>query len=68
LLITSGQVLSGAREEAAVSTAAPVALLDGLAIARACEELSIAVLPTHVTIAVADLDFLENLRGQGQAS
>lgn len=68
LLVTSGQVLSGAREEAAVSTAAPVALLDGLAIARSCEELSIAVVPTHVTIAVADLDFLENLRGQGQAS
>ena len=36
-LITTGQVLSGAREEAAVPGAAPVTLTDGLELARLCE-------------------------------
>jgi len=62
-LITTGQVLSGAREEAAAQGAAPVTLLDGLGFARLCEEHGVAVLETRVSLPVPDLDLFEALRG-----
>jgi hypothetical protein len=54
--------LSGAREEAAASTAAPVTLIDGFALARLFEEHHIAMVETQLTVALPDLDLLEALR------
>jgi hypothetical protein len=62
-LLTSGQVLSGAREEAQAVGAAPVALFDGVGLARLCEEHGMGVLRTTIPLALADLDFFEALRG-----
>ncbi|RYE93840.1 MAG: hypothetical protein EOO75_03470 [Myxococcales bacterium] len=62
-LVTSGQVLSGAREEAQAAGAAPVALLDGLGLARLCEEHGLGVVKTDVAVALPDLEFFEQLRG-----
>ncbi len=61
-LFTSGQVLSGAREEAASAGAAPVALHDGASFARLCEEHEVAVVRTRLPIAMPDIDLLEALR------
>lgn len=62
-LLTSGQVLSGAREEAQASSAAPVYLLDGLGVAKLCEEHGLGVIRTTLSVALPDLDFFEALRG-----
>jgi hypothetical protein len=62
-LLTAGQVLSGAREEASVIGALPVTLLDGAALARCCEEQGVAVMRTQLTIAIPDLEFFEAVRG-----
>jgi hypothetical protein len=61
-LLTTGQVLSGAREEAAVAGAAPVALYDGIALTRLMEDHDVAVVRTHMAIAIPDLEFIESLR------
>jgi HB1, ASXL, restriction endonuclease HTH domain/Restriction endonuclease len=60
-LVTTGRVTSGAREEAAMTGAAPCALFDGMELAGAMERLGIAV-RTHV-IAHHEIDFelLESL-------
>jgi hypothetical protein len=62
-LITTGQVLSGAREEAATLNAAPIALFDGLALCKLLEDHDIAVIKSRFPIAIPDLELLENLRG-----
>jgi len=62
-LITTGQVLSGAREEAAAPNAAPIALYDGLALCRLLEEHDVAVVRSRFPIAIPDLELLETLRG-----
>lgn len=62
-LVTTGQVLSGAREEAAAPGAAPCTLIDGIALARLCEEHGVAVTSTRVSLALPDLELLETLRG-----
>jgi|HubBroStandDraft_1064217.scaffolds.fasta_scaffold33952_2 hypothetical protein len=62
-LITTGQVLSGAREEAAAQGAAPVTLYDGLALCRLLEDIDVAVVKTRYAVAVPDLELLEALRG-----
>ncbi len=61
-IFTAGQMLSGAREEAAVPAAAPIALFDGLSIARLCEENDVAVLRARLPVAIPDVDLLEALR------
>jgi hypothetical protein len=61
-LFTAGQTLSGAREEAAVPGAAPIALYDGLAVARLCEDNDVAVVRARLPIAIPDVDLLEALR------
>jgi hypothetical protein len=62
-ILTGGQVLSGAREEASVSAGtAPISLYDGLAVARLCEENDVAVLRARLPIAIPDVDLLEALR------
>ena len=61
-LMTAGQVLSGAKDEAASIGAAPVALYDGLAFCRMMEDEDIGVVKTRVTIALPDLELFEALR------
>jgi restriction endonuclease Mrr len=62
-LVTTGQVLSGAREEAAAAGAAPVTLVDGAALSRLCEQHGVAVIRNRLTLPLPDLDLLDALRG-----
>jgi len=62
-LMTTGQCLSGAREEAAAPGAPPVALYDGIAICKLLEEIDVAVVKTRFSVAIPDVDLLETLRG-----
>ncbi len=62
-LITTGQVLSGAREEAAAGGAPPIALYDGLAFCKLLEDEDVAVVQTRFTIALPNLELLESIRG-----
>jgi hypothetical protein len=64
-LITLGQVLSGAREEAATQGAAPCALFDGQELAISMEEAGIGLRSYVVPVAGLDLELLESLRGPG---
>lgn len=61
-IITTGQVLSGAREEASSPGAAPVSVLDGMALAELCERYSVAVSKHHLSLPLLDFDVLEGLR------
>ena len=61
-MFTAGQLLSGAREDAAVAGAMPVALLDGPAIASLCADHDIAVVRSSHPIAIPDVDLFEALR------
>ena len=61
--MTTGQVLSGAREEASASSAAPVALYDGIAICKLLEDIDVGVVRTRFAVAIPDLELLETLRG-----
>jgi restriction endonuclease Mrr len=62
-LVTTGQVLSGAREEASAVGAPPIALYDGLAVCRLLEENDVAVTKTRFPVTIPDLELLEALRG-----
>jgi hypothetical protein len=61
-LVTTGQVLSGAREEAAAVNAPPIALYDGSAFCKLLEDYEIGVVRSRMTIAIPDLELLEALR------
>jgi hypothetical protein len=61
-ILTTGQVLSGAREECAL-LAAPVTLFDGIALCRMLEENDVGVIRTRLTTAIPDLELYETLRG-----
>ena len=61
-LVTTGQVLSGAREEAG-APAAPIALFDGIALCRLLEDNDVGVIRTKLTTAIPDLELYETLRG-----
>ena len=63
LIMTTGQVLSGAREEAAAPGASPVSVIDGLGLAKLCEEHEIGLVATKLSLPHPDLDLLEALRG-----
>ncbi|HMR04249.1 MAG TPA: HTH domain-containing protein [Polyangiaceae bacterium] len=62
MLITTGQVLSGAREEAQAAGAAPVTLVDGATLATWCESHGLAVTPQVVRLGVPDLELFDALR------
>ncbi len=62
-LLTTGQVLSGAREEASTPNAAPIALYDGLSLCKLLEDNDVAVVKTRFPIAIPDLELLETMRG-----
>jgi hypothetical protein len=61
-LVTTGQVLSGAREEAASPGASPLTVIDGLGLVRLCEEHEVGVLKAHVPLLLPDLDLLDGIR------
>ncbi|MEO8903762.1 MAG: restriction endonuclease, partial [Polyangiaceae bacterium] len=63
VIITTGQVLSGAREEAAAPGASPVSVIDGAGLAKLCEEYEIGLVATQLTLPHPDLDLLDALRG-----
>ncbi len=62
-LVTTGQVLSGAREEASAPNAPPIALYDGLSLCKLLEENDVAVIKTRFPVAIPDLELLETMRG-----
>jgi hypothetical protein len=62
-LVTTGQVLSGAREEASAPNAPPIALYDGLSLCKLLEDNDVAVVKTRFPIAIPDLELLETMRG-----
>jgi hypothetical protein len=62
-LITTGQVLSGAREEASTPNAPPIALFDGLSLCKLLEDNDVAVIKTRFPVAIPDLELLETMRG-----
>jgi len=62
-LISTGQVLSGAREEASAPNAAPVALFDGVGLARLLEDNDVGVVRTRLVTAIPDLELFDTLRG-----
>ncbi len=62
-LVTTGQVLSGAREEAAASGAPPIALYDGLAFCKLLEDQDVGVVRTKHVVALPNLELLEAIRG-----
>lgn len=61
-LVTTGQVLSGARDEAGAPGATPVTLLDGLGLARLMEDQGIGVLKTTLTLPFPDVELLDALK------
>jgi hypothetical protein len=62
LLLTTGQVLSGAREEASAPGAAPVSVIDGAMLARLCEEHAVGTTGFNVRLPLIDADLFEGLR------
>ena len=61
-ILTTGQVLSGAREEAQLSSAAPVTLIDGHRLAELCEEHGVLMQTNSLRLSVPDMDVFESLR------
>jgi restriction endonuclease Mrr len=61
-LLTTGQVLSGAREESG-APAAPITLFDGVAVCKLLEDNDVGVLRTRLTTVIPDLELFETLRG-----
>jgi len=62
ILITTGQALSGAREEASAPGAAPVAVIDGIALSRLCDEHRVGVSELTLRLPLPDADLLDGLR------
>ena len=61
-IVTTGNVLSGARDEAAQAGAAPVSLIDGIALGRLLDEHGVGVRHASVKIPYVDFDLFESLR------
>jgi restriction endonuclease Mrr len=61
-LITTGQVLSGAREEAASPGGAPVTLTDGPGLVRLCEQHGVGVQRTQLSLSLPDVELFESLK------
>jgi hypothetical protein len=62
-IVTTGTVLSGAREEAGSADAAPVTLVDGQALSRWMDEHGVGVKHARVSLPYIDLDLFDALRG-----
>jgi len=64
-LVTTGQALSGARDEAAAPNATPINLIDGLALVRICEQEGIGIVQTTINLPVPDVELFDALRTGG---
>jgi hypothetical protein len=62
-LITTGQVLSGARDEATAVATQPVSVFDGPAFCRLLEDHDVGVTRTRISLPLPDLELFEILRG-----
>jgi hypothetical protein len=62
-IVTTGQVQSGAHEEASQPASVPVALFDGTALAESMEQARIGLVPVTITVPSIDLDLFDALRG-----
>ncbi|MFM2417841.1 MAG: hypothetical protein RL385_2564, partial [Pseudomonadota bacterium] len=62
-VITLGNVMSGAREEAQAPATAPVSLYDGMALAAAMERVGVGLVTQHVAVSSLDFELLDALRG-----
>ena len=62
-LFTTGQVLSGARDEASQDGAAPITLVDGVGLGRLLDEHKVLVNHSTVTLPYLDIDLFDQLRG-----
>ena len=62
-LFTTGQVLSGARDEASQDGAAPITLVDGVGLGRLLDEHKVLVNHATVTLPYLDIDLFDQLRG-----
>ena len=64
-LVTAGQALSGARDEASAANATPINLIDGLALVRICEQEGIGVSQLAINLPLPDVDLFDSLRMGG---
>lgn len=62
-LFSTGQVLSGARDEAAQEGAPPITLVDGVGLGRLLDEHKVLISHATVTLPYLDVDLFDQLRG-----
>jgi restriction endonuclease Mrr len=62
-IVTTGNVLSGAREEASQPGTASVTLIDGAALGRLFDEHAVGVRHAAVNVPYPDLELFDSLRG-----
>ena len=62
ILITTGNVLSGAREESSGTSSSPVRLVDGEALGNLCELYGVGLTRSCVDLPVLDAELFESLR------
>jgi restriction endonuclease Mrr len=65
VLVTTGQALGGAREEAQALGAAPVRVIDGAALSRLADEHGIGLVHTGLRLPFLDADLFDSLKSQG---
>lgn len=65
LLVTTGSILSGAREEASVPGATPVSFVDGTQLSKLCEQYGVGVVQSGVSLPYPDVEFFDSLRANG---
>jgi restriction endonuclease Mrr len=65
VLVTTGQALGGAREEAQALGAAPVKLIDGATLARFADEQGIGLVHSGLRLPFLDADLFDSLKSQG---
>jgi hypothetical protein len=63
VIVTAGQVMSGAREEAQVPGATPIHFIDGTKLAKTCDHSGIGVVRHTLSITLPDVEMFEALRG-----
>ncbi len=61
-IITTGNIFSGARDEAAAAGASPVTLVDGAALGRLLDEHAVLVQHTTLALPTLDVDLYDALR------
>ncbi len=62
IFVTTGQVMSGARDEAGSPGATPVQFLDGMRLAQLCERTGVGVVKQTFEVALPDIELFDSLR------